>query len=270
MRKIISALGLALLLPTLAPLPVLAQDGMGGMGGGMGGMGSGGMGGGGMGGGGMGRGGGRRGGEEGEAGPARGANRPPEMKPINRDRLDKMVTAMFQLADSDRDGIVTLDELRAVLAARRDAAIRTRFERIDTNHNKLIDPQEFIAWQTSLGSAAISEEQAMGNDGGPIAESLSPPASDNHEDRIVLRLIEPLSATVITSANVNYDKGASLPELIAYEHQKFDALDTNKDGFLVGEELRAAEPRGEGGRGRRGGPGMPPPGGGRPADGGQD
>ncbi len=261
MRKIMLGLGAALLLPLQASNPAFAQSGMpGGMdSGGMGGMG--GMGSGSMGGGGMGRGGRPGGGSEGNDGPpGRGGNRPPEMKPINRDRLDKMVEAMAQSADTDRDGFVTLDELRAVLTARRDATIRARFDKIDTNRNKLIDPAEFIAWQTTLGSAAMSEEQALGSEGGPIAESLSPPASDNHEDRLVRRLIEPLSATVITAANVNYDKGASLPELLAYERQKFDALDINKDGFLANEELRAAEPKGE--RGPRGGGGMPPPGGG--------
>lgn len=257
MRKIMVGLGLALLIPMQA----IAQGGMSG--GGMGGMGSGGMGGG-MGRGGMGHGGGMHGGGEGgEMGQGRGGNRLPEIKPISRDRLDKQVEAMFQSADSDRDGIVTLDELRAVLSARRDAIIRARFDRVDTNHNKLIEPQEFIAWQTALGSAASAEEQA---EGGPIAESLSPPASDKAEDRMIRRLIEPLSATAIVNANSNYDKGVSLPELLAYERQKFDTLDTNKDGFLAMEELRAAQPRGPGERGQRGGPGMTPPPGGRPAD----
>jgi Ca2+-binding EF-hand superfamily protein len=248
MRKIMLGMGLALLLPVQA----FGQSGMpGGMDGGMG---SGGMGGG------MGRGGGRNGGDESPPEGGRG-NRPPVVKPISRERLDKLVEAMFQSADVDRDGIVTVDELRAVLAAKRDATIRARFEKIDTNHNKLIEPQEFIAWQTGLGSAATSERESLGADGGPIPESLPPPLTGKQDDMIVRRLIEPLSATVIVSANTNYDKGASLPELLAYERQKFDAADTNKDGFLTEEELHAAEPRGPGGRGPRGqrGPDMPPP-----------
>ncbi|MCE7797623.1 calcium-binding protein [Sphingobium sufflavum] len=250
MRNILYGLGLALLLP----LSAHAQSGRpSDMGGSMDGERMGGMGG-------RGRGGGIPGGEDG-MGPGRGGNHPAEMKPIKRERLDQMVEAMAASADTDRDGIVTLDELRAVLAARRDATIRARFEKIDTNHNKLIEPQEFLAWQSSLGSAAMSDRQALGDEGGPIAESLPPPDIDKTEDRILRRLIEPLSATVIVNANSNYDKGASLSELIAYERQKFDALDGNKDGFLVAEELHSLEPKGARGPGAPGGggPGMPPP-----------
>ncbi|MET0137772.1 MAG: calcium-binding protein, partial [Sphingobium sp.] len=162
---------------------------------------------------------------------------------------------------------VTLDELRGVLIARRDAIIRARFDRIDTSRNKLIEPAEFIAWQAALGSAAASDRQSMGQDNGPISESLSPTLGDDQEDRLLKRVIEPLSATLITNANSNYDRGLSLDELLAYERQKFDALDTNKDGFIVMEELHAQKPgEGEGNGPRSGtrGPGMvraggPPP-----------
>lgn len=234
MHKMMLGFGLALLLPVQA----FAQGGMpGGMGGGM--DGSGGMGRGGM-----------RGGEASMIEPSR-SNRPPQMKPIGRDRLDRMVEAMVQSADVDRDGIVTVDEIRSVLAARRDTAIRARFDRIDTNRNKLIEPQEFIAWQTALGSVAMSERQSLGDGGGPIAEALFPPDSDKAEDRILRRLVEPLSVTLVTNANSNYDKGASLAELLVIERQKFDAADANKDGFIVAEELFAIEPKGPGERGPR-------------------
>ncbi len=78
------------------------------------------------------------------------------------------------------------------------------------------------------------------------------------EDRIVQRLIGPLDAVAIAGANSNYDAGASLAELLAFERAKFDAADKDHDGALNGAELRAAglEGRRPGGFGGDG----PPPG----------
>jgi Ca2+-binding EF-hand superfamily protein len=240
------------------PAAALAQ---GGMGGGMGGMGGGsGM----PGGGGGGRHGGGMQGEMGEGGRGPGGGRgPAPMKPISRDKLDKPVEAMFRAADANKDGIVELEELRSVLNAKREAIIRERFKKIDANGDKLIDEKEFIVWQQSLGSVAASDSLGGGPAYGIVTESLPPPLGNGEDDRALRFIIEPLSVDVLVSANVNYDKGASLDELLAYERQRFDAADTDKDGKLSGEELRKLEPEG-GRRGpRAGGPpnGEPAPGG---------
>ncbi|MFT3965463.1 MAG: EF-hand domain-containing protein [Sphingobium sp.] len=235
-----SFLGMALL---LLSTPALAQMGGGGMGGG-------GMGGGGMGGppGGMGEGG----------PPGGGRPRPAEAKPIKREKLDKPVQAMFAAADTDRDGLVTLDELKAVLVERRDAIIRARFDRIDANRDRVIDQKEFVAWQTGLGSVAASDDQAAGDRGGPVAETLAPVLDDNAEGRMLAHIIEPLSATLIANANSNYDRGLSLDELLAHERKRFDDADTDKDGYLTAEEMRALMPR-RAARGPGGPEGLPAP-----------
>ncbi|HEX7858263.1 MAG TPA: EF-hand domain-containing protein [Sphingobium sp.] len=259
MRKTILGTGMATALLLLST-PALAQmgGGMGGMGGGMGG---GGMGGGSMGGsGGMGR--GHRDGMDEDSDASRrmgGRPRMAEMKPIKREKLDKPVQAMFAAADSNRDGIVTLDELKAVLVARRDATIRTRFEKIDTNRDGKIDQAEFIAWQSSMGSVAASDDEATGDRGGPVAESIAPVLPNDEEGRVLRRIIEPLSPTVIATANTNYDKGLSLDELLTYERKRFDDADTDKDGELSGEELRAFLPKGRRGPGGPDGGMAPPP-----------
>jgi len=235
---------LAVLLMTLAP-PALAQ-GMGGMDGGMGG---GGMGGGGMGGDDMGGGGPPGGG---------GSARPPQPpKPIKRARFDKIVTDMFRDADTNRDGTVTLDELHALVEARRAVIIKERFAAIDADRNGSISMAEFSAWQSKMGSAAASDDAATGDRSGPIVEAVMP---DVGEDRALARLIEPLSGTVIARANTNYDAGVSLEELLAYEGKLFDAADTDHDGYLSMEELR---PKGKDGERMRG-PGSPGPMGGPP------
>lgn len=202
-------------------------------------------------------GGGFPGGPGGRGGPPGGGprgERPRMIKPIRRDQLDKAVTGMFRAADRNGDGLVTFEELKSVIEARRDARIKARFERIDTNHDGTISAAEFFAWQHDMGSLASSEHQPVAEMGGPVPESIAPELDDDMAGMALHRLIEPLSAMVIASANTNYDNGVSLDELFAYERKRFDAADTDHDGMLSMEELRNLEPRDRGPGGPMGRP----------------
>lgn len=228
--------------------PAHAQ--MGGDMGGMGGMGD------------MGGGGGPGGGHGGPPpGGGGGGGRPREPKPISRAHYGKLVTAMFREADTDRNGTVTLDEFHAYVDARRDAAIKARFARVDADGNGSISTTEFTAWQRQMGSAATSEHAAFGDRGDQIADAIAPDYGKDDDDRMLAEVIDPISGTVIAKANTNYDAGVSLEELLAYEGAKFDAADTDKDGYLSMQELRPKQRGGPGGMGPGGmGPrGGPPP-----------
>ncbi|QSR19865.1 calcium-binding protein [Novosphingobium sp. KA1] len=237
MRKVL--LGAVLL---LAAAPVFAQSG------GMGGMGD--MGGG-MGGG--------PGGAGGPPGGGGGPARPKPMKPIKREEIAKVVTAMFQEADSNRDGIVTVAEVTAIVDQRRDAAVRDRFAAIDTDRNGSISLAEFQTWQRAMGSLASSDAAAADTSGLAVVNGIMPKLGKDAEDRVLSRLIEPINGMTIAQANTNYDAGASLEELLALEYKRFDAADLDHDGFLSEDEARRLD---GGPRGRPGGPGGPPPGGG--------
>lgn len=232
---------LAAMLMTLAG-PVHAQDMPGGMGGGE-------MGGGGD----MG---GDPGGSDGGAGG--GAPRSSwTPKPIKRARFDQIVTDMFRAADTNRDGTVTIAELHAIVAARRAVIIKNRFAGIDTDRNGAISMAEFTAWQDRMGSVANSEAAATGDTGAPISDAIMP---DVGNERMLAEVIEPLTGTVVGSANTNYDAGLSLAELLAYEGKLFDAADTDHDGYLWPQDLRARGENGNGRMHRPGGPmGGPPP-----------
>lgn len=192
-----------------------------------------------MGGGGMG---GHPGGGWGR-GAGAGMRRMTPAKPLSRERFDKVVTAMFREADANHDGTLTIDELRGIIEGQRDAIIRARFARIDSNHDRAISEEEFFAWQRQMGSVASSESAGMGEADGPVAEVIRPQLGDDPEDRMIGMMIEPLGVTVLTQANSNYDAGVSLAELIAFEGQKFQAADTDHDGWVTMEEMRAAMPR---------------------------
>ena len=208
--------------------------------------------GGGMGGGGMGGGGMSMGGAPPEAAPddserAReigSSDRGPQTRPLAQEAFDKAVREMFASADTNRDGMVTLDELRAVVAGQRDAIIRDRFREIDTNHDGRIDEGEFIAWQQALGAAAGSDCASSAGAAELVPESLGPRLGNSDKERALAVAIVPLSATVITAANVHYRAGITIDDLLAYEDAHFAAADTNHDGFLEGSELAALRPHG--------------------------
>ena len=239
-------LGLALL---LLPASAWAQMGPGG-GGGMPGGGEGG--------------GGRHGGQGGFGGMRRGGDGPgrmPEIK-IKRDRFDKTVDALFAAADANRDGIITDEEVHSVIQGKRDAILRARFDRIDANHDHMLDANEFLAWQRQMGDAAIDDNQPVTDDGSTLPDAIDVPGKgEGMQDRVIQRMIGSLDALTLTKANTNYDNGVTRDELMAYENGKFDAADADHDGELSGEELRAA---GMGGRRGLGGPGGA---GGRPGPG---
>jgi len=198
----------------------------------------------------------------GRGGPPGGEQRPREIKPVKRSQLDEAATEMYRSADSNRDGLATLEEVRAIFQARRDAIIRERFTRIDSDGSGAIDEAEFVAWQAQMGSAASVEGDGLPGRDGPVEEALRPDLGDDMEDRMLARLIEPLSATTLVAANTNYDGGISLEEWLAYQRKRFDGADADADGKLTMEEMRSLMPGlgqpGEPAGGPGGGPGAGP------------
>lgn len=165
-----------------------------------------------------------------------------QMKPLKRTEVEKVASRNFADADTNRDGLVTVDEIRAAIQARKNAAISKRFIRIDTNADRIIDESEFLTWQNQLGATVL------GSDGQQLAEASFTPEVipldlDGSPGPIFLsRLVAPLSVTVAVAANLNYDAGVSKDELLAYHYRKFDEHDLDGNGELDRNELRALAP----------------------------
>lgn len=165
--------------------------------------------------------------------------RPPKKedrpRAVGRNQIDDTVERMFKSADSNRDGTVTLAEFNANVDARKDKIIAERFQRIDTDRNQSISVAEFAAWQRSIGSVALSDRLDTPQTG-VVAENLPIQYGRNDDVDFMSLVIEPLNATMIVSANADYDTGTTLAELLEYEHGLFDKADTNKDGFITWDE----------------------------------
>lgn len=186
--------------------------------------------------------------------------RPPQ--PIAREKFENAVTKMFRAADTNRDGMITLDEFNAVISARKSAAIRERFAQVDSNNDQSLSLAEFNAWQMGLGAAVLSTAPNAGLNTF-VAEQISVDLGQSYEDESLTRLIKPIGAVVLVEANTDYDASVSLAELLAYEGAIFDAADRNHDNWLAYEEVQLLSPLPGGGVSREdpsGRPSVPPKG----------
>ena len=115
---------------------------------------------------------------------------------------------MFAGADTDKNGLVTLAELRAVIEARKDAAIRGRFANIDTNRDQQVSFAEFNQWQRGLGSVVLNDEGAAAASNTLVSEDVGPPPIHGEGAPVMAHLVAPLNATMLVAANTDHDGGA--------------------------------------------------------------
>jgi Ca2+-binding EF-hand superfamily protein len=214
----------------LLAVPAFAQFGGGGMGG-MGGMGGHRHGGGGEGGGYRGQRGGRR-------------RQAATLKPVKRSDFDAKVKQDFAAADLDHNGLVTLQEVHAARDAMLTKLFDERFSRVDANHDGVISHDEFVAWQRQMGSPdsadeAMTEENDRDVDSAKDAAGGRGRLGGRDGDGISRLILAPVDANLIVNADQNHDLALSLAEDLAYQDKQFDAADSDHDGTLSADELRA-------------------------------
>ena len=134
-------------------------------------------------------------------------------------------------------------ETRADAIARADA----RFDRLDTNKDGKLTPQEIDAGRPGPGGRG-----APGADGAPPPPPPPPPAGPGGPTER-----GPMGARMFARMDANGDGVVDREEYRAVMLRRFDRIDTNKDGKIDAEEREAAR---DAMMDRMGGPGaMPPP-----------
>ncbi|WP_066557710.1 hypothetical protein [Croceicoccus bisphenolivorans] len=163
------------------------------------------------------------------------------MKPvtIDLDDIEKTAREMFEAADLNSDGMVTIAELQDLTDRARDQAIGERFRSVDTNGNQLIDPAEFSAWQHSLGALAYRDDGSRAYDVTHLPDAVGVPSSSNKKGPLLSIVMVPLSKITLIEANTNYDEGIDFREFLILQRKEFDKADGNSDGRLTDQEIRA-------------------------------
>jgi Ca2+-binding EF-hand superfamily protein len=142
-------------------------------------------------------------------------------EPQTRAAVAAKVQARFARADSNRDGFVTRDEVRARAEARRgqrQAGREQRFDRLDGNDDGVISRAEFDSPRAERG-----ERRAMrggrGRAGGMMAR---------------------FGARAFAMMDLDRDGRVALAEAQRAALQRFDRLDSNRDGTISLDERQAA------------------------------
>jgi Ca2+-binding EF-hand superfamily protein len=216
----------------LLSLALLAAPAIAQMGGGWGGGGGGGMGG-------HHRGSGQGGGGGGQGG---GYHQPRPIKPIKWSEFEAKLREAFAAADLDHNGVVTIDEVHAARDAKLKKLVDERFAMIDTNHDGAISHDEFAAWQLHMGDPDQADRKLAAEDRQQIDQASDKPfrRGQGGEDEIAGGLLAPVDEVLIVNADSNNDLALSLAEDLAYQKARFDAADTDHDGVLSEDEIRAA------------------------------
>jgi hypothetical protein len=157
------------------------------------------------------------------------------------------VRAWFAEADRNHDGRITREEFRADFEA--------FFNRLDTNHDGFIDGLETAAYEETVAPEILprlAQGRAAGDARGPDEtgepgggrrsrepRQLAAPPERRGQASIegapafsLMNVSEP-----VISADANFDGKVSLQEFLAAADRRFDALDTDKLGYLTLEGL---------------------------------
>jgi hypothetical protein len=155
-------------------------------------------------------------------------------QPRTRAAVAAQVQARFTRADSNRDGFVTQDEVRARAEARREQRGERRdqrFERLDSNHDGMISRAEFEAPRAVRGGDRGERRAMRGERRG-----------QRFADRGGRRggMMARFGARAFAAMDMNRDGRVALVEAQQIALRRFDRVDSNRDGTVSPNERQAA------------------------------
>ncbi|MEA3051846.1 MAG: hypothetical protein QOG72_749 [Sphingomonadales bacterium] len=147
-------------------------------------------------------------------------------KPQTRADVQARVQARFARADANRDGFITQDEVRARAEARRGQRQErsgerreARFDRLDSNHDGSLSRAEFDA-RPAFGGERPG--QRLAHRGGRPG------------------MTGGLGGRAFAAMDLDHDGRVALAEASRAAFERFDRLDSNRDGTISADERQAA------------------------------
>jgi Ca2+-binding EF-hand superfamily protein len=171
---------------------------------------------------------------------------------ITHEEFAAQAAQRFQRLDANNDGKLSGDELRGRMAERAQGGVITkaqfmaesdeRFQKMDANHDGRITQDEM---QAMMQAFRDRREQTGSQPAGDRNMASPPPGAPRGEERL-------------ERIDTNHDGRISREEMRAASDRRFDKMDANHDGFIDQAEMDAGRPP------MRGGDMPPPPGAGAP------
>jgi Ca2+-binding EF-hand superfamily protein len=155
-------------------------------------------------------------------------------QPQTRSAVQAQVQARFARADSNRDGFVTQDEVRVRAEARRAQSQERRgerrdqrFEQLDANNDGMISRAEFDS-PRAIGGGERGERRAM--------------RGERRGQRFAHRggMRGGFAGRGFAAMDLDHDGRVALAEAQRAALQRFDRVDSNRDGTISPDERQAA------------------------------
>lgn len=160
-------------------------------------------------------------------------------QPLTRAAVEAQVEARFARADSNRDGFVTQDEVRARAEARRAQRqerraerLEQRFARLDANRDGSISRAEFNDRPALRGGDRV-ERRAMR---GERRAQRFARAGGRRGGAMMARF----GARAFAAMDFDRDGRVALAEAERAALHRFDRVDSNRDGTITPDERQAA------------------------------
>lgn len=160
------------------------------------------------------------------------AQTPPETRADVETRVKERLGKM----DTNKDGTVSQDEMRAFADARLKENADERFAAMDTNKDGSISRAEFDAARAK--GPSIGERVRIVRRGG--AEGVAPPppgAPEMHKRMERMRIMMKTHDGMVMARGDG--EGIVIADAVKRALERFDAVDTNKDGTISPDERKA-------------------------------
>lgn len=142
--------------------------------------------------------------------------------------------------DTNKDGIVSPEEMRAFADARMKERSDEQFAAMDTNKDGSISRAEFDAYRAKgreMGDRVVRMERMHG---GPDGMMPPPPPGGPEGGKRVERIRMIMAGRDGTMMADGDGKGIVIADAVKRALERFDAVDTNKDGVISPEERKAS------------------------------
>lgn len=152
---------------------------------------------------------------------------------MTRAQMEAMVKQRFAEVDANKDGVVTMDEVKARTEARRMARMDAHFKAMDGNSDDSISRDEFFAGhKAGAGAMAMHDDD---DDDADDADSPQPMGGHGHGHGMKGAGMK-MADRLFDTADTNNDGKITLAEATKNALARFDKMDSNKNGTVTAGE----------------------------------
>ena len=146
---------------------------------------------------------------------------------VNMAEFNAAAAKRFELMDGDANGILTKEEFRSYMRARKDERKQKKFARVDSNNNGTIEREEYLSHKRAKAERKYARMDKDGDGSVSKDEFASGKKRKHHKKRMFKRM------------DANGDGQISKNESLTAWSNWFKRIDANNDQVVTTDEVNA-------------------------------